>query len=217
MSYRFLSNSRALRGYGGTAPTVVHCLYDVTGSMVESLYSRDPLRYGGDGTKVCFKSNSFTAPPRVPVPTAPVSSCIRDLYGQTIYDIYGAPVCYVPRVKVVPVLTVAPPPPATPSETPQTVVLPSPAAVIPTVASETAVTLPPSTYSPPPSTFSSDAPAPVLTTSSSSSAALPVQEEPEELPPAEVPPEEDNKLLIGGILALLAVGAGVAYLKFKKG
>lgn len=105
MSYRFSGQNRALRGYGGSVPSVVHCLYDVNGSAVQSLYTRDISRYGGDGKNVCYRSNSFTSPPRVPVPTRSVNTCISDLYGRTIYDLYDMPVCYVPSVAYSPAQT----------------------------------------------------------------------------------------------------------------
>lgn len=212
MSYRFISNANPLRGYAGTTPTVVHCLYDVTGAQVQSLYMRDPLRYGGDGTNVCYRSSSFTPPPRVPVPTSYDNTCIQDLYGRTIYDIYGMPVCYVPKIRTV---TVSPLPAPTP--VPTATPVPAPESPVPVTAT------PPETTATPVWT------APQADTTTAITPMAPPAEAPPEAPPEapmdlpgpsdeeeESTPDENNKVLIGGILALLVVGAGVAYLKFKK-
>jgi hypothetical protein len=236
MSYRFNQNFKPLRGYGGTVPSFVYCLYDTAGDAVESLYSRDPLRYG-DMTKVCFRSNSFTPPPRVRIPTASVSTCVTDLYGNSIYDLYGDRVCYVPRVKVVaPLAPSVVPQPISPDITPVPVTLPPSSASTSTSFGEGKAT-----FSFDPKTLSEEAmralvekyagsgilitpevAAKSTTPSADTATSIPATPPPSAAPTA-TPSQQttqdasgNNKLVVGGILALLAVGVGVAYLKFRK-
>ncbi len=96
----------------------IHCIYDVEGRQVRSLYARPADRYGrggGPGAPVCYRSRYSTKPGRVPVPRNSRTTCL------SIYDLYGARVCYTPLA--VPVPATVPDPvnldPGTPTTIPQ--------------------------------------------------------------------------------------------------
>ena len=110
--------------YGSNMAGTIRCLYDTNGSYIRSLYARDPQTYGRGGprgTPVCYRSKTTAFPPRLPVPKSSRYSCL------SIYDIYNRRVCYYPTVPAVapPVAPTDPTPilsttaPTDPQEIPQ--------------------------------------------------------------------------------------------------
>lgn len=198
MSYR-------ISGFGAVGPsgypTRVVCLYDQHDNPVLNQSKRDSVRYGNIGYpyRVCYKTQDPSNPPPVEISsTAP--RCL------SIYDIYGDRVCFSPRVPTAPAVSEALTAEAAPlvsmPEAPQappvavetTLVADSPAPVIapmPAVPS-----LAPERPAVPSAPTVLEDPAPVFEADSY-------------VPPAE-PDKSKNLLLIGGILAVVAIGGGVA-------